>query len=146
MASTLLTGILSRKTSKLSSFFEFEHEQKFQEIWADMPVRGKKTKEEQDAFYQAFFVKVQELLQERGRVFLFCNENGIAKKYLRLNPCLHLKQEFCIREKDGAYFFIIEMRECAKQPEDAPQEALEDSDSGKEGTVQEAGKEQEGQQ
>ncbi|MCI9020922.1 MAG: methyltransferase [Eubacterium sp.] len=128
------------------SFFEFEHEQKFQEIWADMPVRGKKTKEEQDAFYQAFFVKVQELLQERGRVFLFCNENGIAKKYLRLNPCLHLKQEFCIREKDGAYFFIIEMRECAKQPEDAPQEALEDSDSGKEGTVQEAGKEQEGQQ
>ncbi len=93
------------------SFFDFTHEQKFHEIWADMPVRGTKTKEEQDAFYQKFFEKAQELLAQRGRIFMYCNENGLAKKYLRLNPNLHLKQEFCIRERDGAYFFIIEMKE-----------------------------------
>ena len=93
------------------SFFDFTHAQKFHEIWADMPVRGQKTKEEQDAFYHDFFEKAQELLTERGRIFLFTNENGLAKKHLRLNKDLHLKQEFCIRERDGAYFFIIEMKE-----------------------------------
>ena len=50
-------------------------------------------------------------MEERGRIFMFCNENGMTKKYLRLHENLHLKQEFCIREKDGAYFYIIEMRE-----------------------------------
>ena len=92
------------------SFFEFSHEMKFDEIWADPPVRGKKTKEEQDEFYCRFFEKVQTLLPEYGRIFLFSNENGMVKKYLRLHKKLHLKQEFCIREKDGAYFYIIEMR------------------------------------
>ncbi len=92
------------------SFFEFSHEMKFDEIWADPPVRGKKTKEEQDEFYCRFFEKVQTLLTEYGRIFLFSNENGMVKKYLRLHKKLHLKQEFCIREKDGAYFYIIEMR------------------------------------
>lgn len=97
------------------SFFEFTHEMRFHEIWADLPVRGKKTKEEQDLFYQEFFEKAQTLLEERGRIFMFCNENGLTKKYLRLHENLHLKQEFCIREKDGAYFYIIEMQ--TKQPE-----------------------------
>lgn len=102
------------------SFFEFTHEMKFHEIWADLPVRGKKTKEEQDAFYCRFFQKVQELLFERGRIFLFCNENGMVKKYLRLHDALHLKQEFCIREKDGAYFYIIQMQEPDRQEEGTP--------------------------
>ncbi len=102
------------------SFFEFEHEQKFHEIWADFPVRGKKTKEELDEYYRLFFEKVRQLLSERGRIFLFGNENGMTKKYLRLHDDLHLKQEFCIREKDGAYFYIIEMREPQKaEPDDA---------------------------
>ncbi|KAI4448472.1 hypothetical protein C823_002992 [Eubacterium plexicaudatum ASF492] len=44
----------------------------------------------------------------------------MTKKYLRLHDDLHLKQEFCIREKDGAYFYIIEMREPQKaEPDDA---------------------------
>ena len=96
------------------SFFDFTHDQKFHEIWADMPVRGQKTKEEQDAFYHDFFEHARKLLAVRGRIFMFCNESGLAKKYMRLNPDLHLKQEFCIREKDGAYFFIIEMRDIQK--------------------------------
>ncbi len=96
------------------SFFEFTNEQKFHEIWADLPVRGKKTKEEQDEFYRMFFEKAPALLEEQGRIFLFCNENGMTKKYLRLHDNLHLKQEYCIREKDGAYFYIIEKRKPAE--------------------------------
>lgn len=93
------------------SFMSFTHAFEFHEIWADMPIRGKKTKEEQDEFYQSFFVKALELLRERGRIFLYCNENGLVKKHLRLlGDSLNLKQEFCIREKDGTYFFIIEKR------------------------------------
>lgn len=107
------------------SFFEFTHEQKFHEIWADFPVRGKKTKEETDEFYRLFFEKVQKLLAEHGRIFLFCNENGLTKKYLRLHENLHLKQEFCIREKDGAYFYIIEMREPRKDEQIQEQDSLE---------------------
>ncbi len=95
------------------SFLLFTHACKFQEIWADMPVRGKKTKEEQEAFYHGFFEKARELLEEGGRLFLYCNEHGLVKKHLRLKPYLHLKQEFCIREKDGAYFYIIEKKEAA---------------------------------
>lgn len=93
------------------SFMDFTHGYKFHEIWADMPVRGKKTKEEQEEFYRQFFEKALELLEENGRVFLYCNENGLVKKHLRLlSDALHLKQEFCIREKDGAYFYIIEKK------------------------------------
>ena len=36
-------------------FFDFTHDYKFDEIITDMPPRGKKTKEEQDAFYARFF-------------------------------------------------------------------------------------------
>lgn len=36
-------------------FFDFTHDYKFDEIITDMPPRGKKTKEEQDAFYAALF-------------------------------------------------------------------------------------------
>lgn len=100
------------------SFFEFSHEMKFHEVWADFPVRGKKTKEEQDEFYCQFFQKVQKLLAEHGRIFLFSNENGMVKKYLRLHDTLHLKQEFCIRERDGAYFYIIQMQEPAAQEQE----------------------------
>lgn len=97
------------------SFMDFVHDYQFHEIWADMPVRGKKTKEEQDMFYQQFFEKAGELLKEHGRIFLFCNENGLVKKHLRLlSGSMRLKQEFCIREKDGAYFYIIE-----KHPQEA---------------------------
>lgn len=95
----------------LRSFMSFTHAYEFQEVWADMPVRGKKTKEEQDEFYHSFFDKAQELLKTHGRIFLYCNENGLVKKYLRLfDEIWDLKQEFCIREKDGTYFYIIEKR------------------------------------
>lgn len=119
------------------SFFDFTHDQKFDEIWADPPVRGKKTKEEQDAFYGRFFEKILELLPEGGKIFLFSNENGMVKKYLRLHDNLHLKQEFCIREKDGAYFYIIIKKEPerseAEEPVQAEDQAVQKAEEQAEG-------------
>ncbi len=97
------------------SFLDFTQGFQYDEIWADMPVRGRKEKEEQDDFYRAFFNKIEELLAEHGRTFLYCNENGLVKKYLRLLDNLRLKQEFCIREKDGTYFYIIEKKDAVSQ-------------------------------
>lgn len=89
-------------------FMNFTHEYPFDEIWADMPARGNRTKEEQDELYQSFFIHAKSLLKEHGRIFLYGNENGFVKKHLRLQDDLSLKQEFCMREKDGTYFYIIE--------------------------------------
>lgn len=89
-------------------FMEFTNSLSFDEIWADMPVQGQKTDEEQEAFYQEFFDKAPTLLTEYGRVFLFSNAHELVKKCLESSEVLHLQQEFCIREKDGAYFYIME--------------------------------------
>lgn len=105
-------------------FMDFTHSCPFDEIWADMPVRGKKTKEEQDDLYQAFFEKAKSLLNEHGRIFLYGNEHGFVKKHLRLQEAeLQLKQEFCIREKRGTYFYIIEKTHAAVQEERQEEQA-----------------------
>ncbi len=87
--------------------FDFTHKYLFDEIVTDMPVRGKKTKEEQDAFYERFFGKAATLMRSGGVLILYSNENGFVKKQLRLRNDFYLRKEFCIREKEGYYLFII---------------------------------------
>ena len=91
-------------------YFDFKHEYKFDEIITNMPVKGKKTKEEMDAFYAAFFEKSKSLLTKDGIIIMYSNEVGFVKKQLRLNPCYRLLQEYCIRKKDSYYLFIIEIK------------------------------------
>ena len=86
-------------------FLDFKHEYLFDEIITNMPVRGKKTKEEMDAFYGAFFKKAASLLVDNGKIIMYTNEAGFVKKYLRLQANLRLVQEFCIRKKEQ--FFLI---------------------------------------
>ena len=38
---------------------------------------------------------------------MYSNEQGFVKKQLRLRDNYRLLQEFCIREKDGFYLYII---------------------------------------
>ncbi len=87
--------------------FDFTHKYLFDEIVTDMPVRGKRTKEEQDQFYGRFFEKAASLLREQGVIVMYSGENGFVKKYLRLRKDFYLKKEYCIREKEGYYLFII---------------------------------------
>ena len=91
-------------------FFDFRHDYKFDEIITNMPVKGKKTKEEMDAFYQHFFEKARTLLTEDGHIIMYTNEVAFVKKQLRLQPDFKLLQEFEIRKKDNFHLFVIGMR------------------------------------
>ena len=88
-------------------YFDFKHAYLFDEIITNMPMRGKKTREEQDAFYARFFDKSQSILSRDGIIIMYSNEQGFVKKQLRLRDNYRLLQEFCIREKDGFYLYII---------------------------------------
>lgn len=89
-------------------FFDFRHEYLFDEIVTDMPVRGKKTKEETDAFYGRFFERSKELLRKGAVLILFSGEEGFVKKQLRLRKEYRLLAEHCIREKTHFYLYIIQ--------------------------------------
>ena len=88
-------------------FFEFTHGNLFDEIISNMPLRGKRSKEEQDLFYQKFFDKSEGLLVEDGIMVLYSNENGFIKKQLRLHPCFQLYREYVMLEKEGFTLYII---------------------------------------
>ncbi len=91
-------------------YFEYRNSRLFDEIITNMPVRGKKTKEETDAFYGRFFEKTKTILKDDGVILLFSNEEGFVKKHLRLQTGYRLREEHCIRERDRACLFIIGFR------------------------------------
>ena len=88
-------------------YFDFKHDYKFDEIITNMPVKGKKTREEMDEFYAEFFRKSKEILALDGIIIMYTNEVGFVKKQLRLQTSYRLLQEFEIRKKDGFHLFII---------------------------------------
>lgn len=88
-------------------YFEYHNSRRFDEIITDMPVRGKKTKEETDAFYARFFEKTKTLLKDDGVILMYSNEEGFVKKHLRLQTGYRLREEYCIRERDRACLFVI---------------------------------------
>jgi len=92
------------------NYFEFRNAFSFDEIIANMPVAGKRTKTEQDFFYEKFFRKSAELLMPGGVMILYSNELGFVKKQLRLHPEFQLRKEYLIREKDQFWLFIIVYR------------------------------------
>ena len=83
------------------------HKYLFDEIISNMPLRGKKTREEQDAFYSQFFDCAGKFLKNGGHMILYSNEGGFVKKQLRRHMEYRLLDEFCIREKEGFYLFIV---------------------------------------
>jgi tRNA G10 N-methylase Trm11 len=88
-------------------FFDFKHDYLFDEIVTNMRLRGKKTREEMDALYGAFFQKVLEITGEEATVVMYTNEIGFVKKQLRLRKQFALMQETCIQSKTGFYLLII---------------------------------------
>ena len=88
-------------------YFDFRHSHRFDEIIANMPLRGRKTKEEMDEFYRRFFEKSREHLAKEATLILYANEVGFIKKQLRLRRDYRLLQEFVIREKEQFHLFII---------------------------------------
>jgi len=88
-------------------YFAFTHEYLFDEIITEMPLRGRKTKEEMDQFYASFFKKSKEILKQSGVMIVYSNEMNLIKKQMRIQSELQLKKEICVQEKDGYYIFII---------------------------------------
>lgn len=88
-------------------YFDFKHDYKFDEIITNMPVRGRKSREEMDGFYGAFFRKSKEVLASDAVIVMYSNEEGFVKKQLRLQSEYRLMQEYCVREKDHFYLFVI---------------------------------------
>ena len=88
-------------------YFDFRHEYLFDEIITNLPVRGKRTKEEQDEFYRKFFDKSQGHLTSGGYMILYCNEGSFVKKQLRLHPLFRLEKEFVIGQKGDFVLYII---------------------------------------
>jgi tRNA G10 N-methylase Trm11 len=88
-------------------FFDFKHEYPFDEIVTNMPVRGKRTKEEMDLLYERFFKKIPEIISGEATLILYTNEVGFVKKQLRLNPGYQLLQEICMQKKSGFYLMIL---------------------------------------
>lgn len=91
-------------------YFDFKHDYLFDEIITNMPTRGKKTREEMDTFYARFFQKSVELLKRGAVVVMYSNEEGFVKKHLRLRTDYRLLQEYCIREKEHFYLFVIQYK------------------------------------
>ena len=92
------------------NFPEFTSKHGMTEIFADMPRRGKRTKEEWDAFYSDCFAQFERLLVPHGHLFLYANETGFIKKNLRLRKGLTLLREYVLHPKEGDAFYIIEKR------------------------------------
>lgn len=88
-------------------FFDFRHDYKFDEIITNMPVRGKKTKEEMADLYEEFFEKAATLLTEEGIIIMYTNELGFVKKNLRINKKYKLLQETLVLSKGDYYLLII---------------------------------------
>lgn len=91
-------------------FMDFKHEYLFDEIVTNMPLRGKKTKQEMDDFYGAFFEKAKEILQKEAVLILYTNEIGFVKKQLRLHKNYTLLQETCMQPKNDFYLLIIKYK------------------------------------
>lgn len=91
-------------------FMDFKHEYLFDEIITNMPLRGKKTKQEMDEFYGQFFDKAKTILQKNATLILYTNELGFVKKQLRLHKNYTLLQETCMQPKNDFYLLIIEYK------------------------------------
>lgn len=91
-------------------FFDFKHDYLFDEMITNMPLRGKKTKEEMDLFYGRFFDKVGEHLTAEGIIIMYTNELGFVKKQLRLHSEFELLQESCMQKKNEFYVLVIGVR------------------------------------
>lgn len=89
-------------------FFDFKHDYKFDEIVTNMPIRGKKTKEELDRLYSNFFDKVADIFMGKGTIVMYTNEMGLVKKQLRLKKGFRILQETCMQTKSSFFLLIID--------------------------------------
>ncbi|MCR5205109.1 MAG: methyltransferase domain-containing protein [Lachnospiraceae bacterium] len=99
---------LMKKTELINKdFFDFEHEYRFDEIVTDMPfVTDKKTSEEIENLYEAFFKKSNELLEKKAVIVMYSRNPEFVNKHYGLSGC-SIKEDFEISKKENAHLFIL---------------------------------------
>ena len=88
-------------------FMDFKHDYLFDEIITNMPLRGKKTRQEMDDFYREFLEKAKTILARDAVLVMYTNEIGFVKKQLRLQKEYSLLQETCLQPKNDFYLLIL---------------------------------------
>ena len=91
-------------------FFDFKHNYLFDEIITNMPVKGKRSKEEMDSLYSDFFEKVGIHLNPDAVIIMYTNELAFVKKQLRLHKEFRLLEEHLMQKKNEFYLLIIGVR------------------------------------
>ncbi len=105
------TELAGRKYNYIHrDFFDFKHDYLFDEIVTNMPMRGKKTREEMESFYDDFFDKAGQIMTDDGIIIMYTNEIGFVKKHLRLKQDYRLLQETCIQTKGEFYLLILTLK------------------------------------
>ncbi len=105
------TGLAGEKVNYIHrDFMHFKHDYLFEEIVTNMPLRGKKTKQEMDEFYEGFFRKAKEILAKEAILVMYTNEIGFVKKQLRLHKEYSLLQETCLQAKNDFYLLILSFK------------------------------------
>lgn len=91
-------------------FMDFRHDYLFDEVITNMPIRGKKTKQEMDDFYAQFFNKIGTHLTKNAVIIMYTNELGFVKKQLRIHKEFELLQETSLHPKNDFTLFVIGTR------------------------------------
>lgn len=87
-------------------FFDFSHAYRFDEMISNLPVRGKKTKEQMEGLLDRFFQKAEELLTEDAILVLYTNEGVLLKRALQKHGKFKLLEQMKIQTK-GEYELMI---------------------------------------
>ncbi len=88
-------------------FFDFRHQDRFDEIITNMPWRGKKSQAEMEDFINKFFTKAKEVLDTCGTIIMYTNESAIVKEQIENQSCYHLLMEKVILDKKDFELLVI---------------------------------------
>ncbi len=92
-------------------FFDFKHEYLFDEIITNMPFKiGRKTEEEIENLYEAFFSSAKKVLKDDGIMILYSHNAGHVKKMAPANG-FTVSETFEISLKEGTYVFVLNRRQ-----------------------------------
>lgn len=90
------------------NFEDFTHDYKFDEIITNMPYSSNNvSRKDVDAAYQILFDKAEELLSEKGYLFIYGNEHSFVKRQLRLRNNYQLVKDFVLDERFGIHWYVI---------------------------------------
>ena len=91
-------------------FFDFKHEYLFDEIITNMPFKiGRKTEEEIENLYEAFFASAKKVLKDDGIMILYSHSAGHVRKMAPANG-FTVSETFEISFKEGTYVFVLNRR------------------------------------